>query len=384
MLALGIGALLAGTPLPGERDYSAYTFADFKAEFGKAYASADEAHRRETFERHRKFVVEHNADEGKTWHAAINEFADVPNAEFRASRTGLLADPAAAAAPVGSVRPAGPAPPSLDWREKGVVTAVHNQGSCGSCWAFSAVETLESRLALATNATPALELSTQQVVSCAPDPRHCGGTGGCRGGLQSVAYNYTSSSSGLSLASTYPYYSFPRTGKCDATKIKPVVTTKGFTQLPTNDYGALMGALGSGPVAISVAAGGLGWQFYGGGVYDGKTKSGGDDCGYAVDHGVQLVGYGNASQPSDAAGPAAEPRVAGVGGGYWWVRNSWGARWGEAGYMRVARYGEGNEPCGMDDKRTIICSGDSKAPVKYCGVCAIMSLSLVPTGVRKV
>ena len=144
----------------------------------------------------------------------------------------------------------------------------------------------------------------------------------------------------------------------------------------------------------SVAAGGLGWQIYKGGVFDGVTHGiFHPGCGYWVDHGVQLVGYGgNLTSRRAAAGESTSGGGGLVGGGgpprgkdkaYWIVRNSWSNAWGEEGYIRLARHGEGKEPCGKDTHRTITCKGDSKKPVEYCGVCAMMSLSLYPTGVRK-
>merc|ERR1712196_566666 len=130
----------------------------------------------------------------------------------------------------------------------------------------------------------------------------------------------------------------------------PVVSNKGFVALKQNDYNALMTAGAAGPTAISVAAGGLGWQFYSGGVFTGGLFG----CGFAVDHAVQLVGYG------------VDDSVM-----YWLVRNSWGSGWGEAGYIRMKRFGEGEEPC-----------GDSEGQ-HYCGLCGILSDSSYPTGVGK-
>merc|ERR1712217_154351 len=105
----------------------------------------------------------------------------------------------------------------------------------------------------------------------------------------------------------------------------------------------------------------MGWQVYGGGVYGGK-------CGYDQDHAVQLVGYG-----SDA------------GKDYWLVRNSWASSWGEKGYIRIQRFGEGKEPCGMDKTPGdgSACAGDKK-PERLCGLCGILSDSSYPTGLKQV
>merc|ERR1712187_925093 len=235
-----------------------------------------------------------------------------------------------------------------------------NQGACGGCWAFSAAETLESHLAIATG-KPAPKLSTQQIISCTPNPKHCGGTGGCQGATQPLAFNYTESA-GITTDEAYPFRG--GTGTCDPSKIKPVAKVGGFKLLPSNNYTALMTAVATkGPIAISVAAGGLGWQLYGGGI----MKQGLFNKGFVIDHAVQLVGYGEENNVM-----------------YWLVRNSWG-NWGEKGYIRIQRFGEGKEPCGLDKtpRDGMACAGDTK-PVKWCGLCGILSSSSYPTGLQPV
>jgi len=118
-----------------------------------------------------------------------------------------------------------------------------------------------------------------------------------------------------------------------------------------------------GPVSISIAAGGFKFQFYGGGVLSSCND-------FVMDHAVQLVGHGTDTDSGKM---------------YWLVRNSWGGSWGESGYMRVERFGEGAEPCGMDDKPQdgMACEGDDD-PIEYCGLCGILSSSSYPTGLKKV
>jgi len=132
-----------------------------------------------------------------------------------------------------------------------------------------------------------------------------------------------------------------------------------------NNYTALFAAIQDGPVAISVAAGQRQFMLYESGILDSKS------CGYVNDHAVQLVGY------------STQKVFLGKNADYWIVRNSWGMHWGEKGYIRIRRYGEGKEPCGEDDKPQDgdACEGD-KTPRTYCGICGILSGSSYPTGVR--
>ena len=356
------------------------TFEAFETQFSKTYANeVERARRKEIYAENAAFVVEQNLRYSRgesSYQVDVNEFADLTNEEFMAPRSGKqdISHPETTLAevPPASMSLAG-MPDHFDWRDGStagshtVVTKVNDQGACGSCWAFSATEALESAYALATK-TDAPRLSTMEPVKCMANPRQCGGQGGCRGATPQLFFNYTKNK-GLSLASSYPYHKPKQTAGCDQTKIKPAVTNTGFVSLPRNNYTALMSALVNvGPIAISLAAKGKGWQLYKRGVYDGN-------CGWVQDHAVGLVGYG-----SQEVGIIIRKKV-----DYWLVRNSWGERWGIKGYIHIKRFGEGKEPCGIDEhpRRGSACAGDSK-PRQFCGMCAIMSDSSYPTGVGKV
>lgn len=109
---------------------------------------------------------------------------------------------------------------------------MHLMLSPRSCWAFSSVETIESRFAIATGEIAPV-LSEQQIISCAANPRKCGGSGGCDGATQPLAFNYTMST-GLTSEADYPYKGV--TGSCSMERLKPIVFNTGFVSLPVNNY----------------------------------------------------------------------------------------------------------------------------------------------------
>jgi cathepsin L len=334
-----------------------YSFTDYQQEYSKSY-STDYSQREEIFNTNLDIIRTHNADSSQTYKMGLNEFTDLTSKEFTTMFTGLnkAAHTVDVAAVASLADESKVLPDSVDWRTQGVVSKVKNQASCGSCWAFSAVESIESAVAIATKKL--LVLSEQQIVSCSPNPDHCGGTGGCKGSTQPLAFNYTLSA-GITSEADYPYAAETKigvSGKCKPEKIIPVAGITGFKVVPKNNYTELMTAVATvGPVSISAAT--AHWQLYEKGVFS-------KNCGTAMDHGIQLVGYG-------ADGDAL----------YWTVRNSWGATWGEKGYIRVKRYGEGKEPCAMDTKPQDgdACNGN-KTAVEVCGECAILCGSSYPTG----
>jgi len=346
-------AATVATAVGAAPDLSTYTYEQWMNDFGVAENSAEaEA----TFNDNLAGIKTHNAENTDFW-LAPNKFMTMNSEQYKSfikgrARDGPLFQGAAQTVELDFSA----VPDSKDWRdEDGVVTPVKDQGSCGSCWAFSAAETLESHLSIATgSASP--KLSPQQIVSCSPNPEQCGGSGGCDGSTQPLAFDYTKTA-GITTEANYPYSA--STGTCDSSKIKPVAFNDGYVQLTTNNYTELVTAAGTkGPIAISIAAGGFTFQFYGGGVLSNCND-------YVMDHAVQLVGYGTDS-----------------GKDYWLVRNSWG-NWGESGYIRMQRYGEGNEPCGTDSRPQDgdACKGDT-TPRTYCGECGILSSSSYPTGMR--
>jgi len=344
------------------------SFEAFTTQYGRTYVfNSTEWHRRSTiFHSNLAKISAHNANPTKSFFMAVNQFADMTSEEMRAFRG---YNKAQARSFLGLQQEAAPVfhktvkdlPSSIDWRTKGAVTPVKNQGGCGSCWAFATTETLESHAALSTNPPTLVELAPQQLVSCCPNPKQCGGTGGCSGATAEVGYDYIVSNGGQTKESLYPYTG--RDGKCtySPTKTPPAAAATGYTKLPENNYTALLNAIATiGPIAISVEADT--WSFYGGGIFPASSCN---QKNTDIDHAVQLVGYGTDN-----------------GKDYWLVRNSWGATWGEKGYIRVERNADGN-PCNPDTT-----PGDGTACPPYpkevtvCGACGILYDSCYPTGAR--
>merc|ERR1712166_724166 len=244
--------------------FNATEFEVFANTHGKSYSTAEEhSLRRSIFQANLEKIAAHNADPQWTYTLAVNKFADLTSSEFAAifaKGTGPYSELTLGATlrDVSRDQPVSDLPTEKDWRTKtpSVVTAPKDQGGCGSCWAFSTAETLESHIAIQTGKL--MEFAPQEYVSCAPNPN------------------------GITLETSYPYSG--TTGTCDPSKIKSVATITGYEVLPSNNYSALMNAVANvGPIAISAAA--EPWQLYDKGVYNGE-------CGGDVDHAIQLVGYG--------------------------------------------------------------------------------------------
>ncbi|PNX97664.1 cysteine proteinase [Trifolium pratense] len=196
-------------------------------------------------------------------------------------------------------------PSSLDWRKKGAVNSVKDQGQCGSCWAFSTIVAVEGINQIKTQKL--VSLSEQELVDCDTELNE-----GCNGGLMEYAFEFIKQN-GITTESNYPYAA--KDGTCNVQKEnKPVVSIDGHENVPANNEAALLKAAANQPISVAIDAGGSDFQFYSEGVFTGE-------CGTELDHGVAIVGYGTTQD----------------GTKYWTVRNSWGSEWGEQGYIRMQR-----------------------------------------------
>jgi C1A family cysteine protease len=208
----------------------------------------------------------------------------------------------------------------IDWRSEGAVTPVKNQGQCGSCWTFSSTGSLEGRHFQKSGVLTSF--SEQQLVDCCTGGvGSCYGSQGCQGGIMDEALTY-SQTYDLMTEADYPY-----TAQNGACSYKGAGTGAGYTNASKSDIqpkskSAFKASIATGPTSIAIEADQMAFQFYNGGVLD-------SGCGEQLDHGVLAVGFG-----TDAA---TKEQFA-------IVKNSWGATWGDAGFLKISL---DNDSCGL-------------------------------------
>lgn len=294
-LVLVLVALLSATALyisaSGEQD----TYLQWKKQFNFEATAEEDGFRRLIFLRNLEIIEKHNADHTQTYKMGLNQFSALTDAEFYATYlTPRLSAPLTTEEEI--VTPNA----DIDWTTKGMVSPVKNQGSCGSCWAFSAVGVLES-WALSKGQT--VNLSEQQLVDCSKSY----GNEGCNGGFNYKGLAYVKDN-GITTTAAYPYTA--KTGTCKVQggsfKITSVPTAKGCTNVAS--------AIQLRPIGVSADA--TNWSKYASGVFS--------NCGRNLNHDILLVGLTSTNYK---------------------IKNSWGSTWGEQGFIRLAL---GNT-CGICD-----------------------------------
>ncbi|KAI5661124.1 hypothetical protein M9H77_20447 [Catharanthus roseus] len=275
-------------------------------EHGKTYDSIGEKSKRfEIFKDNLRYIDDQNSIANSTYKLGLNKFADLTLDEYLSMYLGTR--PAAVESEERISDQYLPSatdtlPISFDWRQKGAVTPVRNQGRCGSCWAFSTVASVEAINAIVTD--DLVSLSEQELVDCDSSNK------GCNGGNMERAFNYVIRNGGIDTKENYPYKAHK--GTCDPNRVT-VVGINGYKRVPANNERALQNAVVHQVVSVGIDASSRTFQLYKSGVYTG-------DCGKSINHAVNAVGYGVEN-----------------GVEYWIVRNSWGTNWGENGYIRMQR-----------------------------------------------
>jgi len=250
---------------------------------------------------------------------ALNKFADRTAEEFSANK-GYVPRPRIDKKKECLALTGVAAPDSFDWSSKDKLTPVKDQQQCGSCWAFSATENIESVWMIAKDLTPAnfKPLGPQQIVDCDTVD------GGCNGGDTPTAFEYVIKAGGQEPESAYPYKAVNQ--KCHFVKADVEVTIRSYQYATKTKNESQMQEATATVSPLSICVDAEPWQFYSGGVM--KRAQ----CGTSLDHCVQIAGYDVSANPP-----------------YWRVRNSWGVSWGEQGFIRLEF---GQNTCGCAEEAT--------------------------------
>jgi C1A family cysteine protease len=297
-------------------------FDEWKSAHSKAYATVEEESRALAAFASNDEIIEKTNAQKLSYTLGHNKYSDLTWDEFRvhymADGLALHRNYSPKNAERVHLTGLGPKPnDAVDWVTAGAVTPVKDQGRCGSCWAFSTTGSVEGAYQIASGTLTSL--SEEDLVSCDHN-----GDMGCGGGLMDHAFQWIETN-GICTESDYPYAAGTGHAPACSKTCAPAVTVTSFTDVPKGDETALLSAVAKGPVSIAIEADKSAFQLYKSGVLDNAA------CGTKLDHGVLVVGYG-----TDSA----------LGKDYWKVKNSWGATWGEEGYIRMVR---DKNQCGISD-----------------------------------
>ena len=297
-------------------------FQKFIKKYHKKYNSINEFLAR--YEVFRRNVMETFQEENISYRTGITKFSDMTYQEFAKIYLNLNYDAMAIANfHPHIVKLTNAAPEAWDWRDKGYVAHVKDQGSCGSCWAFSTMANLEGQYY--KNKGKMVTFSEQMLVDCDTYDS------GCNGGLMENTFDWLKEN-GIMTDADYPYVGYKQSCQKDPSKYIDMKVT-GYKKLgsststwsPVDEDEIKEFLYETGPLAIALNANPL--QTYTGGILD-KTSS---QCPVSgINHAVTMVGYGH----DDASDKD-----------YWIVKNSWGQSWGEKGYFRIKR---GSGTCGVN------------------------------------
>ena len=293
-------------------------FENFVDTYKLNYGSAEEAQiRRRAFAHNYRSITIFNSQPQRTCTLAINQFADLTDEEFAAR---YLSAPRKAPTIAHSWGRSKGVDPTIkkNWVAEGKVSPVKDQGNCGSCWTFSSISVTETLQAIRRNKSP-LQLAEQQLVDCCITPL----SHGCSGGEPTDAFNYIKAK-GIALSADYPYKA--QDLPCKDKQVTPVLKLAGYVNITEGKTSDMENAIKTRTMAVGINASPYVFRFYKSGVIDVGCPSD------PINHGVTVVGA-----------DTDENKVP-----YWLVRNSWGATWGDKGYVKLKRTPDGNPGvCGI-------------------------------------
>jgi len=292
-------------------------FTAWMQQHDKAYTTEDFQGRFEIFKANMDYVNEWNSRNSSTV-LGLNALADLSNEEYQRIYLGTryIADEDDITTRIVLPELDNIDADTLDWRTSGSVTAIKDQGQCGSCWAFSTTGSVEGIYQLSTGKL--VSLSEQNLMDCSISY----GNQGCNGGLMTNAFQYIITNKGLDTEASYPYKMTQQT--CLFTTANVGATITGFKNVPSKNEAQLLTYLTKQPVSVAIDASHQSFQLYSSGIYYEPVCS-----STSLDHGVLAIGYGSNGASAD----------------YWLVKNSWGTKWGIAGYINMAR--NRNNHCGI-------------------------------------
>jgi len=311
-------ALAVAYPFTAELDSE---WGMYKATYNKQYTTEVEYMRRFIWERNLQLIDSHNKEAAlglHTYTLGMNEYADLENSEFVAMMNGYKQNVSRSVCT--KYNPSGnpqDLPDTVDWRQKGYVTEIKNQGQCGSCWSFSTTGSLEGQNFKKTGKL--VSLSEKNLMDCSKKE----GNKGCEGGLMDNAFAYVIKNNGIDTEESYPYK--PKDSRtCEFKEADVGATEVGCEDIDVGSESDLQAAVAAiGPISVAIDASHSSFQLYRSGVYNERRCS-----SKKLDHGVLAVGYGTEESKD-----------------YWLVKNSWGTSWGQRGYIMMSRNKENQ--CGI-------------------------------------
>jgi len=397
------------------------TFEEFVRKYHRTYEAGTKEYeqRRALFEVRMAEIVQHNSKRNRRWTATINKLTDRTTEELKTLRgwngaarpkgasselvsgetsskettlsgsdgkeTGHLYAALRGQASHGPDAAEAELPKCVSWTHLESMSGenILDQSSCGSCWAFAAAKTLQAHSEIHQHYRT---FSAEQIVSCTKNTQHCGGDGGCKGATAELAFEYVLGA-GVETEETIPYDGVEKICKTekyhdngpysssllhqDGSEMHSIgdggsakaggaaFGMTGWMKLKENSLISVKRALvHHGPLAVGVSAG-YGWNYYSSGILTQESCP----ADATIDHAVTLVGYGNDHSEK-----------------YWHILNSWGAEWGEGGFIRIAMSESEGDYCGMDYQPQMgtACEGETD-PVKVCGMCGILYDTSLPT-----